>query len=95
MRDGAVFEYDTATSVLRIEVPAAGLVHLAGADAFLALASHVDAELQKIKTALDSHTHPSGLLVAPPLGGPVTGATAPAASGYSPASTACAQVKSA
>lgn len=93
--DGAAVEYDPTTQRMRITLPAGGTLELAGAASAIALATRVESELAAIQTALDSHTHPAGALVAPPLGGPVTGMTGAASAGYSPAAVGSAQVKSA
>lgn len=93
--DGGVVEYDAAAHVLRLTVPAGGTLELAGAAEPIALADKVSAQLSAIQTALDSHVHPAGALVAPPLGGPCAGVTGAASSGYSPSSVASARAKSA
>lgn len=92
--DGAFVEYDRAAHVLRIQVPAAGHVELAGGSSPVALADKVLEQLQQIADAFSSHQHAAGTLAAP--GGPVTGLTgAPSGVSYAPASVAAQQVKSA
>lgn len=93
--DGAAVEYDPATERMRVTLPAGGMLELAGAASAIALATKVEAELAAVQSSLDSHTHPAGTLVAPPLGGPVSGSTGAASSGYSPGPVGSAQVKSA
>jgi len=93
--DGGVVEYDSETHVMRIVVPENGRVELAGAAEPVALADAVRRELEAIREALDSHTHAAGLLVAPSGGGPVTGTTGTATSGYSPGNVAAKHLRSA
>jgi phage baseplate assembly protein V len=95
--DGCILEYDRETHVLRVELPEGGVVQLAGDVEPIALGDKVRAELDAIQSALDSHTHQAGALVSPPgtSGGPVTGTTGTASSGYSPGDVGAAQVRSA
>lgn len=92
--DGAGIEYDTATKVMSVVLPEGGELHLCGAGGKVPIAEKVVAELNAIKSALDGHTHQAGALVAPGGGGPVTGMTGTASSGYSPGDIDAEQVHS-
>lgn len=94
--DGASFSYDADSHVAEVAIPAGGALNLCGDASPLALAVATKAELDAVKSALDSHTHQAGALVTGPSGGaPVTGMTGTASSGYSPNEVGSAQVNSA
>lgn len=85
MKDGTKLEYDRAAHTLTLDVKGDvlvkvdGLLKVAGAGDFVALAQKVDTAFQNIVTWLTAHVHPTGVGPSGPPTPPPTGQASTAA----------------